>query len=123
MQPQHLDVGDPQPGLFDDRHDLGDRRRIAPGEDVFAQPRVGRARPVAAPDRVEQGDPVGLEQRVHPVEESRILVDPDMLEHADRDDAIVASGFLAVVAQVKTHPIGEPRLCRAALCDLELLGL
>ena len=119
MQPQDFDVGDPQPRPLDDRHDLGQRRRIAAGEDVFAQPRVGRARPVHAADRMQQRDPVGRQQLVDLAEERRVLADPDMLEHADRDDAVVAAGFLAVIAQVKPHTVGQPgQLRRAAVATL-----
>src|SRR5260221_14754172 len=44
VQTQYLDIGDPEPRLFDRRQHLGERRRIAAGDAVFADPRVGHAR-------------------------------------------------------------------------------
>src|SRR5215469_11590522 len=108
MQPQHLDVGDPQPRVFDPWHDLGDRRGIAAGEDVFAQPWIGRTGAVAAADRMQQGDAVRFQQVAYLSEKSGILADPDMLEHADRDDAVVLAVFFAIVAQMETHAVAEP---------------
>src|SRR5215469_14120849 len=101
MQPQHLDVGDPQPCLFDPWHYLGNRRRIAAGEDVSAQPWIGRTGAVAAADRMQQGDAIRFEQVAYLREKSTVLADPDMLEHADRDDAVVLAMFFAIVAQVE----------------------
>ena len=121
VEAQDLDVGDPQPGPLGFGDDLGQGRRIAAREDVLAQPGVGRARSVHAADRVQQGDPVGRQELAQPAEIGRVLVDPDMLEHADRDDAVVASGLLAVVAQVKPHPVAEARRRGAPRRHLVLL--
>ena len=49
------------------------------------------------------------------------MVDPDMLEHADRDDAVVLPDLLAVVAQMKPDPVGEARRRGAPRRDLVLL--
>ena len=34
------------------------------------------------------------------------MLDADMLEHADRDDAVEAAGLLAVVAQLEADAVG-----------------
>ena len=114
MQPQDLDVGDPQPLPLDDRHDLGQSRRIAAGKDVFAEPGRCRARPVHAADRVQQRHPVRRQQRLHLGEKRGVMVDADMLEHADRDDAVVVPALLAVIAQMKAHAVGRGRPRRRA---------
>src|SRR5580704_120267 len=44
-----------------------------------------------------------------------------MLEHTDRDDAVVTVRFLAIVAQVKADAVSKTGRGGAALCDLELL--
>ena len=69
---------------------------------------MGRARPVHAADRVQERHPVGRQQRLQLGEKVTVVVDPDMLEHADRDDPVVLAAFLAVVAQVKMDAVGEP---------------
>ena len=120
MQPQDLDIGDPQPRPLGMRHDLGQGRRIAARENVFAQPRICRAGPVHAADRMQQRHPVRRQQLAQFAEKHRILVDADMLEHADRDDAVVVPALLAVVAQIKPHPVGQPGGGGAPIRDLEL---
>src|SRR5689334_18980642 len=36
------------------------------------------------------------------------MIEPDMLEHPDRDDAVVLPDFFTIVAQVEPDPVGEP---------------
>ena len=48
--------------------------------------------------------------------------DADMLEHADRDDAIVLPGGLAIVEQLEVHAVGKAGIGGAALRHFELLG-
>ena len=45
-----------------------------------------------------------------------------VFEHADRDDAVVEPGFLAVVAQRETHARAQPLRFGTGACHLELLG-
>ena len=49
MQPQDLDIGGPKPGLLDRRHDFRQRRDIATGEDIFANPGIGDRGPSTRP--------------------------------------------------------------------------
>ena len=58
-------------------------------------------------------DAVVGQQLLHLGEELDVVGDADMLEHADRDDAVVAAGLLAVVEQLEAHPVGDAALERA----------
>ena len=111
VQPQHLDVGRPQPRPLDRRDDLRQGGRIAAGEDVLGGERIGRPRPVGAGDGVDQRDAVGLEQRVDGIEELAIVRQADMFEHADRNDAIEVAGAgggqRAIVDQLEANHIGD----------------
>ncbi len=64
---------------------------------------------VHAADGVQDGNAVVGEQLVHLAEKLAVVLDPDMLEHADRDDPIEAAGQLAIVAQLKAHAIRHAR--------------
>ena len=57
---------------------------------------------------MQQNDAVGLEQLGAFTEERVVEADADMLEHADRDDAIVALTDVAVVLQLELHGAAEP---------------
>src|SRR5262249_33477080 len=94
----------------------------AAGEDVFAQPRVGRARRRRAADRVEQGDSVVGQQLLHLAEERAVVARADMLEHADRDDAVVAAGLLAIVAGGEARALGATDRRGAVVRNIELLA-
>ena len=85
------------------------------------QPGVGRAGRLHAADRVQHHDAVVLQQLLHLAEVLDVVGDADMLEHADRDDAVVAVGLLAIVEQLEAHPVGEAALQRAAARDVVLL--
>src|SRR5262245_10970215 len=107
VQTQDLDIRDPQASALDDRQNFGERWDIAAREDVFADPGTGGAGTVGAANRVEQGDAVVGQQIAHLVEELAVVVDADMLEHADRDDAVELAGLLAIVAQVEPDAVAE----------------
>ena len=101
VQPQDLDVGDQQPGALDRRQHLGQRRDVAAGEDVFGDPRIGDAGPFGAADRMQQHHAVVGEQVGAFAEERVVVADADMLEHADRDDAVEPLRDVAVVLQAE----------------------
>ena len=48
------------------------------------------------------------------------MLSADVLEHADRDDAVKGAGLLAVIAQVEAHAACEARLFGAPCRDLVL---
>ena len=58
--------------------------------DLEAQPAAGSQRAVA-----------GLEER-------RVVLGADRLEHLDRDDRVVGALDVAVVAQLDVDPVGQP---------------
>ncbi len=49
------------------------------------------------------------------------MADADMLEHADRDDAVERTGHVAVVLQVEARALGEALLGGALVGDGVLL--
>ena len=118
VKPQHLDIGDPQTPLLNHRDDFRERRRIAAREDVFSQPRVGRAWSATTPDRVQDGNPVLGQELGDLAHELGVMLGADMLEHADRDDAIEAAGLITVVTQRELDPVCQARLLRALLLTL-----
>ena len=65
--------------------------------------------------------PSSLSRRSDLGEELVIMVDADVLEHADRDDAVERLGDVAIVLQPKFDLIGEPGLAGAGGGDGELL--
>ncbi len=54
-----------RPDFLDRRQDLRQRRGVAAGEDVLAQPGVGAAGGLHAADRVQQRDAVVRQQVLH----------------------------------------------------------
>ena len=82
-------------------------RDVAAREDVFADEGAGRGRRAAAADRMQQHDAVRLQHLRAFVEEGAVVVDADMLEHADRDDAVEALGNVAVVLDLEMHVVVE----------------
>src|SRR6516225_10714473 len=64
---------------------------------------------------MQQCYPIGRQQRLQPGEEGSVMIDPHMLEHADRDDSVVMPEFLAIIAKIKPHAIGQP--CRRGAAD------
>jgi hypothetical protein len=87
------------------RQHLGQAGRVAAGEDVFGDPGIGAAGPVAAADGVQQRHAVRLQAARDGVEEGRGSADADMLEHADRDDAVEAPVHRAVVQQLEIDAV------------------
>ena len=70
---------------------------------------------------MEQHHPIVLEQSADFGEEFVVPVDADVLEHADRDDAVEGFADIAIVLQPKFDPVGETRLAGAIGRDGELL--
>ena len=67
-------------------------------------------------------DAVLGQQLAHLAEEGGVVVDADVLEHADRDDAVELAVDLAVVLQLEAHgAAARPCRSRALLRDLQLL--
>src|SRR5271169_4968556 len=103
MQAQDLYVGDVKAGDLDDRHHFGERGRVYAREDVFSDPSVGATRAVSVADRMDQCHAVIGEQLSDLSEILAVVSDTDMLEHADRDDAIVPPSLMPIVFEQEPH--------------------
>ncbi len=99
-----------RPGFLDRRHDLGDRRNVAAREDVFLDPGRGAARAAGTADGMKQHRAIGGEEIVAGVEEGSEVPDADVLEHADRDDAIERPFDVAVILQQEADAILRARV-------------
>src|SRR3546814_14397057 len=69
------------------------------GEDVLLHPRVLRLRAAEHADGVDHGHAVRLQQARDLAVVFAVMARPDMLQHADRDDAVILGVEGAVVAQ------------------------
>src|SRR5262245_37473368 len=121
MEPQDLEVGDDQSLPLDWREHLAQGRAVAARKDVFADEGIGRRRPVEAADRMEYGHAVIGEELADLLEEGAIVSDADMLEHADRHDAIEFAFEIAIVTQLELYRPRKTHGAGALLRDRELL--
>src|SRR5262249_59495241 len=71
-------------------------------------------------DRMQQHHAVVVEQGVAFAKEGVIKADADMLEHADRDDAIEFLRHVAIVLEAEVDLLGESLLGRAHACKRKL---
>src|SRR3546814_17055203 len=71
---------------------------------------------------MQHEDAVVVEQFADLAEELGIVLLADVLEHTDRDDAVVPVVVLAVVAPVDAHALFKAGLLRPLLANLVLLG-
>ena len=71
---------------------------------------------------MEHADAILGEQVSHGSKKFRIMIDTDMFEHADRDDAVVCSALFSVVAKVKANPLGQPGFSGALVGNFQLLA-
>ena len=122
MQAEDFDVRRAEAGAFDGRQDLRQGRAVAAGEDVFGNPGVGGVRGAGTPDGVQKGDAVRGQATVYDLEEGVVMADPDMFEHADRDNAIKPPLHGAIVHQLEGHAILQAFGDRAGLGFRQLLG-
>src|SRR3546814_20643380 len=71
---------------------------------------------------MQHEDAVVVEQVADLAEELGIVLLADVLEHADRDDAVVLVAVLAVVAQVELHAVVAAGQLGALLAHIVLPG-
>ena len=112
-----------RPALLDRRHHLGQRRAIAAGEDVFARSRDWcMPGPSLRPMACSSATPSGFRQRATVSKKVAIVADADMLEHADRDDAVERAGRPRGSPAARTHAVGQAfrRGARARFAQLLL---
>ncbi len=60
------------------------------------------------PDGMDQRDPVIVHELIDLGEELTVMVDPDMFEHANRDNAIEASLHLAIILELEADAVALP---------------
>src|SRR6185503_8516033 len=77
---------------------------------------------VGAADRVQERDPVGREQVAQFGKERVVILDADMLEHADRCDAVELAFDGAVIPKLKTALTCQARGGGAVIGDRQLLA-
>ncbi len=70
---------------------------------------------------MDDGDAIVGQQLAHAVEVGLVVVDPHMLEHADRDDALEGAGHVAVVLQLELDDLAETFALGALAGERELL--
>ena len=96
MQAQVLDIQHREIPRLEDLHHLAQRRRAGPGEDALLDPRLQLRREVAA-DRVDQPAAAAAQGAPGDMAKPQVIVDADVLEHADRDEGIVVAADVAVI--------------------------
>jgi hypothetical protein len=69
---------------------------------------------------MQQHDAVLVEQAGTFAKEGVVKADPDMLEHASRDDAIEFLRHVAIIPQPELDLVGQPLLGRTRACKREL---
>src|ERR1700729_2213107 len=121
VQPQDFNVRYVKAGPLDRWQHFRQARNVAAGEDIFADPGVRNAGNGVAADGMEKHHPIVLEQSPDLGEEFVVPDDADVLEHADRDNAVEGFADIAIVLQPKFDPVGETRLPGATGRDGELL--
>ena len=122
VQPQDLDVGDQQAGALDRGQHLRQRRDVAAGEDVLGDPGVGDVRPLRAADRMQQHDAVVGQQLGALAEKGVVEHQADVLEHADRNDAVEFFLQVAIVLHAEIDRAGQVFFSRALAGALPLLS-
>ena len=70
---------------------------------------------------MQHHDAVVGEQLRALAEERVVMIDADMLEHADRDDAVERSVDVAIVLQIEPGLVAQPLFRRALVGDVVLL--
>jgi hypothetical protein len=83
---------------------------------------VGRARPVTSADRVDHRAAVVGQQAFDRLEIGLEVRRADVLEHADRDDAVEGLVEVAIVGQAELDLVGQARLFGALPGQGQLLG-
>src|ERR1044071_6809668 len=120
MQPQDFHVADQKAGALDGRDHLGRSRDVATRKDAFGDPGAGHIGAGGAADRMQEHDAVIGEQLGTAAEIGLVEVDADMLEHADRYDALERAGDVAIVLQQEARRARKAFLGRARIRRLEL---
>src|SRR6202167_4532115 len=107
VQLQHFDVGDDEFRALDRRQNFRKSGDVAAGENVFRYPGIGDARRSATANGVQNKDAI-IAENVCALAKVRVVKsDADVLEHADRNDAIKPAGDVAIVLEAKDGVVGS----------------
>ena len=120
MQSQDFNISDQQSGTLDGGKHFRQRGNVTAGENVFGDPRVGDARSFRPTDGVQHHHAVVGEQFRAALEVGVVVIDPDMFEHADRDDALEGAGRIAIVLQAEFRTVGQILFPGARIGDAQL---
>ncbi len=67
---------------------------------------------------MDKRHPVRIEAARNGMKKRVVMIDPDMLKHADRNDAIISLLRFAIIAELKLYLVFKPVLLRALPRDL-----
>src|SRR5690606_19305960 len=119
-------VDDAQPGLAGQLREARGARQHSAREHVLLDevraPAVASEQRLVDGDRLDDRAAAGLQATPQGLEVRRPVALADGLEHLDRDDAVVAAGFVAVVAQREARAFVVAGALDARARPLELLG-
>src|SRR5262245_6300673 len=113
VEAKNLDVGDKQPRSLDHGQHLGQRRNIAPRENVLRDPRISDAAPFRTADRMEQHHAVITEELHAFLKKGAVITNAHMLEHADRNNAVEWPAYIAIILHEKLGALAQSSTCRA----------
>src|SRR5216684_469001 len=77
------------------------------GKYIFGDPWIGVARLVQTSDRVQQHHAVIGELIAATAKKCVVVVEPDMLKHADRNDSVEASPAVSIILHLERNSIAE----------------
>ena len=121
VQAQDFNVGDEQAGSLNFRQDLRQRGNVAAGENIFRDPGAGDVGSFRAADRMQHHHALVGEQLRALLEERVVVIDANMLKHADRHNAVEGTGDIAIILQPEAGAIFEPFFGRTFVRDRVLL--
>src|SRR5215471_19186916 len=113
VEAQDLEVRDEQPRTLDDGQHFRQCRNVATGENIFCDPGIGDTRTFGTADRMEQHNAVFTKQPCAFLKKSVVMPDSNMLEHADRNNAVKHPAHVTIILQQKPGALAQASLRRA----------
>ena len=121
MQTQILHVQHRELALDKDVHHLLQRGRVRARKNAAIDPAMHRL-PAIAADRMDEAETCRLQRAVNEPAEFGVVLDADMLEHADRRERVVRTGDVAVVVLDELDDVIEPLRLRPLTRERNLLA-
>ncbi len=110
------------PASFDGRENFRQSGDVAAGKMYFGDPWIGDTGSLRAADGVQHHDAVLCQEFSASLEVGVVMVDADMFEHADGDDAVEWTGDVAIVLEQEFRAVFEVFLAGPGIGDLQLFG-